>query len=414
MAQKGFIFKKGGSWFLRYRDNVIEGGQVRRKLECKKLAPVCDRYRSEKDLHALRDEILAPINSGKLKAESTLTVAEFAEDYWLPWARENCKPSTVAAYEWLWRTYLAPYLQDISLRDFRTVDAYNLFAEIHRQRKIGRTTLQHCKHRLTGIFTLARNQGALDGPNPIQGAMITKKAAPPAKTHAATPDEVMAILDVLEKAGERKACAAVGLMFFAGLRPGEARGARWEDFDGKRLFVRQSVWHTHTTSPKTEGSEGVVPIIEPLKLLLENLRAADGNPSTGPILRGPSGKPLNLDNLSKRVVIPALQRCEICLKLKTKHNEDAAGKLKQAEHEFKLDESLPKWQGWYSLRRGVATTLAGLTRDGMASKGLLRHANLSTTTRHYVKDVPENTRLAMNLLEGLFNKCSTGAGGQPN
>jgi len=69
-----------------------------------------------------------------------------------------------------------------------------LLSEIHRHHKIGRTTLQHRKHRLSGIFTLARNQGALDAPNPIQGAMVPKKAAAPAKTYAATPDEVLAIL----------------------------------------------------------------------------------------------------------------------------------------------------------------------------------------------------------------------------
>ena len=80
------------------------------------------------------------------------------------------------------------------MRDFRTVDACNLLSEIHRHHKIGRTTLQHRKHRLSGIFTLARNQGALDAPNPIQGAMVPKKAAAPAKTYAATPDEVLAIL----------------------------------------------------------------------------------------------------------------------------------------------------------------------------------------------------------------------------
>jgi len=62
----------------------------------------------------------------------------------------------------------------------------------------------------------------------------------------------------------------------------------------------------------------------------------------------------------------------------------------------------------------VATTLAGLTRDGMASKGLLRHANLATTTRHYVKDVPENTLSAMNQLDRLFNECATGSTGRPN
>jgi hypothetical protein len=130
MAQKGFIFKKGGSWFLRYRDDVIEDGQVVRKQQCKRLAPVCDQYRTEKDLQGLRDEILGPINSGKVRPESTLTIAEFGENCWLPWVRENCKPSTIAGYETTWRTYLEPRLQNITLRDFRTVDAANLFVKV--------------------------------------------------------------------------------------------------------------------------------------------------------------------------------------------------------------------------------------------------------------------------------------------
>src|SRR6266851_4059881 len=277
--------------------------------------------------------------------------------------------------------------------------AANLFAQIHRNHKIGRTTLQHCKSRLSGVFTLARNQGALDAPNPIQGATVPKKAAAPAQTHAATPEEVMAILEILRKAGEWKARAPVALMFFAGLLPGEARGICWEHYDGKRLFATQSVWHKFTTDPKTLDAASPVPVIDTLAEILIDLRERDGNPSIGPILRGPSGKPMILDNLTKRVVIPALKRCSICSEQESEHDE--------ADHEFKLNESLLKWAGWYSLRRGVATTLAGLTKDGVASKGLLRHTNLATTTRHYVKDVPENTQSAMNLLEMLFNECST-------
>jgi hypothetical protein len=34
--------------------------------------------------------------------------------------------------------------------------------------------------------------------------------------------------------------------------------------------------------------------------------------------------------------------------------------------------------------------LGGLTGNAMASKGLLRHASIATTQRHYVKDVPQN------------------------
>jgi hypothetical protein len=161
---------------------------------------------------------------------------------------------------------------------------------------------------------------------------------------------------------------------------------------------------------KMRGRSKPIPLNEYATLegpnMLAQLREADGNPSTGPILRGPSGKPANLDNLSKRIVIPTLTRCSVCGIRKDEHAK--------ADHEFSRDAALPEWHGWYSLRRGVATTLAGLTRDGMASKGLLRHTNLGTTTRHYVKDVPENTQNAMHLLETLFNQCATADPSRPN
>ena len=149
-------------------------------------------------------------------------------------------------------------------------------------------------------------------------------------------------------------------------------------------MVRQSVWHTHTTEPKTEASVDPVPVIEPLRELLEALRKADGDPDSGPILRGPSGKVLNLENLSKRVVAPLLKAANL------------------------------GWHGWYSNRRGVATTLRGLTKDSLAAKGLLRHSNVSTTDRHYIKDVPETTLKAMNLMEALFTECSTTEAGKRN
>jgi integrase len=387
--QKGCIYKSenGDRWFARWREDVIENGQLKRKLKFKDLAPVCDQYRREKDVQPLLDEILGPVNAGKAKPESNLSVSQYGEDHWLPWVRENCKPSTIAGYEFYWNNYLEPRLQKISLRDFRTVDAANLLTELQRVYGHGRTMLKKSKSILSGIFTLARNQGALNAPNPVPGTMISKKAAAPPEQHASTPDEVMAILDALENAKpedqeiERlprlQAQAAVALQFFAGLRPGEARGARWENYDGKRLFVCQSVWHTHTTAPKTEESAKAVPVIESLANILADLREANGNPPEGPILRGPSGKPLNLDNLSKRVLVPLLKARKV------------------------------EWHGWYSLRRGVATTIAGISKDPLASKGLLRHSSLATTERHYIKDVPENTVQAMNRLEQLFNECST-------
>lgn len=382
--QTGYIWRKGNGWFGRWREDVIANGQVKRTQRSRRLADYGDRYRCEKDVRPLLDDILRPLNNGKTSSRSTLPLVEFVQGYYLPFVEENYKPSTLVGYRKIWKKYLSPRLAKMVLRDFRTVDAARLLADIHRERNVGRTMLKHIKAFLSGVFTYAKNEGVLDGVNPVQDAMIPKKAAPPKETHAATPDEVLAIMDVLVKAGEKKACAAVALMFFAGLRPGEARGVEWQDYDGSRLFVRRSIWRVWTTSPKTESSVKPVPVIEPLTSILTDLRQADGNPSSGPILRGPSGKPLDLDNLAERVVRPVLRNAGI------------------------------PWYTWYSFRRGVSTTVRALSKDSLASKGLLRHSSVSTTERHYIKDVPENTLAAMKQLESLCNIRATEGNAKPN
>jgi len=63
-----------------------------------------------------------------------------------------------------------------------------------------------------------------------------------------------------------------------------------------------------------------------------------------------------------------------------------------------------EWQGFYSLRRGIATHLTVITRDPMAAKGLLRHSSVNTTLAHYIKDVPEVTANGMAQVEQLFGK----------
>src|SRR5262249_10608477 len=116
---------------------------------------------------------------------------------------------------------------------------------------------------------------------------------------------------------------------------------------------------------------------EPLQSILAELRESEGNPSTGPILRGKrQGSPLDLNNLARRVVMPALK---------------AAGL---------------SWHGWYAFRRGTGKLVTDGGKDRPAAKGLLRHSNLSTTTAHYVKDVPESTQRGMQHVEQLFQERS--------
>jgi hypothetical protein len=143
-----------------------------------------------------------------------------------------------------------------------------------------------------------------------------------------------------------------------------------EDYTGKKLFVRQSVWRTFTTDPKTAEAARPVPVCETLAELLDSCRQESGY-----ILSTPSGKPINLHNLARRVVMPALK---------------AAG--------------IP-WAGWYSRRRGIAT-LATVVHSAIGAKGLLRHTNVATTQQHYIKDVPAETQRTIEKIDSLFGGIS--------
>ena len=145
--------------------------------------------------------------------------------------------------------YLKPRLAGINLRDFRCVDATNLLADIHRQHGIGRATLRHCKALLSVIFAHAKRAGVLDESNPVQDAGIPRAAEASKPTHAYTAEEVFAMLDVLQGT----ALTAVALIYFCGLRPGEARAARWEDYDGHSQGNRYAMALVQSPLPASNG-----------------------------------------------------------------------------------------------------------------------------------------------------------------
>jgi integrase len=391
--QRGQIFRAGKSWYGRWRRDELEtaadGSRVIvRRQHCEKLADYGDRYRSKKDIRPLLDAKLRPVNEGRCAAESTLSVAEYGEKFFLPYAERELKPSTAYGYKGLFRMYLKPRLESTGLRDFRCVDATNLLAAIHRDHGLSRRSLRHCKALLSTIFTHAKRAGVLDGENPVTDAGIPRAAEAGKPTHAYSPEEVLAMLDALEATAR----TAVALIYFCGLRPGEARAARWEDYDGKTLRIRGSMWRKHLTEPKTAESVAPVPVAETLRDILEGARR-----DSGYILASPLGQPADLHNLAARVVIPALARCAECRKEKKGHGANG--------HGFK---PLPAWHGWYALRRGLATLATSLDSQ-LAAKSLLRHSNVQTTQQFYIKSVPADAVRAVEKMDALFQKSGNSA-----
>ncbi len=155
--QRGYIFRKGKFWFLRYADTVLRDGKSVRVQLCKKLAPYSDAYRTEKSVRTLADEILLPINAGTQDVRSTMRVLDFIEAVYLPEMKAQKNSSTLKNYTDIFRIHLKPRLGEISLRQFRCCDGEHLLGEIARQAKtkdgklLGRNTLQ--PHQVFSVGT---------------------------------------------------------------------------------------------------------------------------------------------------------------------------------------------------------------------------------------------------------------------
>ena len=392
--QKGNIFRSGRAWFVRYCDDVRHhDGTIRRKVICKKL-PVSfgDQYRTKASVKSFADEILAPINAGKTNAQSTMRIVDFVEQIYLPeYADVELRPSTRKGYRDMWRVHIKHRLEKMTLRGFRTVDGHKMLHEIARDGKLGRNSLKHIKSFLSGVFKQAKRLGILDGVNPMQDVGIPRSKQP-ADTHAYSLPEVRKMLAVLDEPTRTIVLTAA----LTGLRKGEIRGLRWEDLSGTELSVKRSLWNSQATEPKNPRSKASIPVVKQLNEALEAHRRRMGKLAVGPIFQSGNGSPLNLDNLARRIIIPALERCEFCEQPKSEHKTD--------DHLFVRDNAFPRWHGWHAFRRGIATNLHQLGVADKDIQAILRHSNISITMNIYVKSVAESQVDAMDLLGEEFDK----------
>jgi integrase len=394
--QKGYVFHKGSSWFVRYCDDVLQAdGTIKRKLVCKKL-PVdyCDEYRTRKSVQSFVDEILAPVNGGLLNPQSTMPVTEFVEKVYLPeYVSKKLRAATLKQYRDVWEDHLKNRMGKLTLRGFRTVHGEQLLAQIAEQTGLGRSSLRHIKAFLSGVFKQAKRLGILDGINPIQDVSIPRTVEPE-ETYAYGLSEVTRMLSFLAEP-ERTIVLTAAL---TGLRKGEIRGLCWADFDGRELSVKRSVWNSTVNEPKTNRSKAPIPVVRQLADALEAYKLRMGKLAQPnlPIFQAGNGKPLNLDNLVRRVIVPALTRCAVCGQTESEHAKDG--------HTFKLDGTIPSWHGWHAFRRGLATNLHALGVDDKTIQAILRHSNVSLTINVYIKSVTESQVNAMDVLSARLEE----------
>jgi|SRR5215469_4018172 len=340
--QRGTIYKRHGAWFVVYRVTEIVDGQPLRKQRTHRLASVSDEYRTAKDVRLLADDHLRPVNVGAVAAEGSLTVSDFAEKFFLPTMELKKKPSTTKFYRDLVKNHIEPLLGDLRLKDVSTRDVQRLLdARAH----LAQPSVLRIKTGASAILSHALRLGFLKGTNVAREARAEGKRSDP-DTYAYSLAEIFWMLERLPE----PARTVVAVAAFAGLRESELRGLQWPDYDGQFLDVQRSVWRTHVGDVKTAESKKKVPVIDPLRKILDAHRRKNGSAKW--IFAGDKmGRPLHLDNLARRVIRPVVGG---------------------------------RWHGWHAFRRGLGTVLFGLGVPAEIASVILRHADVAITQEHYI------------------------------
>jgi len=349
--QKGHLYEDHDAWYVQYRQRISQADGSSQLKRVSKYLGRSNDFSNIFEVEQCRESFIQTVNRDRLSANSRITLTAFVEGAYLPWTKEERRASTSKGHEEIWINYLRNRVGELRLREFRTVDASRMLRAIAKERDLTKTTLQHIKSVLSTIFTFAKNDGAFDGANPVDGVLIPWDAREPGETHAYDLSQVLQMLDRLPLLAKSLVATAA----FVGLRLGELRGLEWTDYTGAELTINRSIWRSVVNPPKTRASRNSVPVIPALAEILDEYRRSVGNPETGVVFHSGNRLPINADKVGRRV---------IRLTLKAIH--------------------LP-WYGWHAFRRGLASNLYAMGAPDKVVQRILRHSKPHVTKEHYIK-----------------------------
>lgn len=388
--QNGTIVQRYGRWYLRYWERRNEGGALVRKRASHCLGSLTTRgIRPPADIQKAAEDFMQTINSSNIPAEHNVTLIDFFESVYIPWIRQNRRPSTYKNCRDVWNNHVRPVSSRdrITLKHIRTFTVQNWLNQIGRE-DLSRNSLKRIKSTLSGAFTLAKQLGYFDGVNPVQGTSVNPRASEAKDTYAYGLEEIHSMITLFPE----PASTAFAVAALAGLRRGEIEGLDWSDFHDDALWVCRSIWNGRELPTKTKKSKAPVPVIRQLAERLEIHRLRLGNPKAGPIFASSLGTRISTNNLLNRLMLPALNRCQHCGLPSDKRH------LKE-DHKYERDERLPRWHGWHAARRGLGTNLYRLGVPDKVIQAILRHSNVNVTLGYYIKPQTQDVIAAMGKFE---------------
>jgi integrase len=381
--QRGHIFEAHKAFHVRYYDSEIIDGTVRRVQRSERLCSKDDKHFSTtcKAVKQKAAEVMNRINLARGAVSGPdIKVTEFWKTTYLPYLEKATKASTTHGYRKIWEQHLSNEFSRYTLGEYKTHHATKFLTNL-ADSGLGVRTIAHIRSLASGMFRHALRLGKIEI-NPWTDAGSLLPAKRPEGTHAYTLDEAEAISNAL--INDPPCQLVFCLATFLGLRPGEIAALQWDDIsvdaDGVAwVHVRRSAWRGIVGTTKTEESVASVPLIEPVRSMLDAWKVTSGATSVWMFPSPRGNRPLQTASIQKQIVRALGPRRIV-------------------------------WHGLYAGRRAAATLLVQLTGNAVASQYVLRHKNLATTTAYYVKPVRDAAVGGLQQVEDLLKQRKALAG----
>jgi integrase len=342
--QNGSLLKDHGAWFLRYYE-----GKKRRKIWLGRV----EDYPTQRHIRPRLEEERTKLREA---SDTATTLTSYIEHHFLPEVEARLRPSTLAGYRGLLERYIRGR-GEIRLWLIQPHHIQTLLNSVAQDRLLRKTTYSHLKAFLSVVFNHARNYGFYQSANPVTGVFLPARALPSRQTKTYSLEEIERVLPLLELPHR----AAVAIAGYAGLRLAEIQGLTWDCYDGETLTVEETEWRGYRSPTKSKASADFVPVIAPLRAILDEYRKA--GPVTGRMFSE------SLEDVGRHQVRWAMKSLGM------------------------------EWKGWHSFRRGLASNLFELGVSDKIVQRILRHSRVSITRDRYIKARDPQVDAAMKVLE---------------
>ena len=368
--------RRGRWWVLRYWQDELIGGKLKRIQRRVRLAPSA---MPEREVRKIASELLRPLNQGLETIGSATNFQSYVENTYTTTVLPLLAQTTQNCYQGVIEKYLTPSFGSCCLRDLTPLALQRYFTSLPRA-GVSYPSSAKIRDALSSILRSAVRYGLL-AKNPLDDVELAPDKRGRRRKPLITPEQFNRLVDRIAEPYATMVYVAV----WTGLRVSELIGLRWRWIHADSITIEQRYCRGDWSVPKTEDSAATIGVephviarIHRLKTLTVNVRAgralrhyrlvkADGaDDLVFQSVR--EGKPMRDGNILKRFIKPAA--CSL---------------------------GLP-FVNWRCLRTSHATWLVQAGADPKSVQGQMRHSRISTTLDIYAQIVPESQRQALRKL----------------